>query len=186
MNTTLFAINIDYHHTPLGLSSQDIALVQGIGFPIGAILGYFYKLYSIGFLNTYQNRQMVLDELSMYTPLFNLTENEHELELFRDYLYTDKIKELEARVNTCTDLKAYGNAKEYYDYIATLLQSKGKYMDILCKVFVSLNNYILSHSQYYINPITDYAAKTGLPIAMIKPGPINVCGGWIVVEFIKG
>lgn len=186
MNTTLFTLNIDYHHTPLGLTQQDMALVHGLGFSVDSIVKYFYNLYSMGFLKQYNTRQDVLTELSTYSPIFNLTDNEYELDTFRQYLYTDKIKELEAAVNNATDLEQLGSAKSRYDYVFTLLQTKGKYMDVLCKVFVNLNNYILSHSQFYIRPINDFSAKSGLPVQFIKPGITNICGGWIVVEFVQG
>ena len=186
MNATLLTINVDYHHTPLGLTAQDISLVHGMGFPIDSIVRYMYNLYSMGFLNQYSTRQNVLDELVIYSPLFQLTDNEYELEMFQTYMYTDKLKELEANLNACTTLDTYSVAKSRYDFVANLLQTKGKYMDVLCKVFVSLNNYILSHSQFYIKPITDFSAKTGLSTQYINPGPINICGGWIVVEFVQG
>lgn len=186
MNNTLLTINIDYHHTPLGLTQQDISLVHGMGFSIDSIVRYFYNLYSLGFLNQYSTRQNVLDELATYSPIFQLTDNEYELELFQTYMYTDKLKELEIATNSCTTLEDYSVAKSRYDYVANLLQNKGKYMDVLCKVFVNLNNYILSHSQFYIKPIIDFSAKTGLSTQFIKPGTINICGGWIVVEFVQG
>lgn len=184
-STTLLTINVDYHATVLSLTPQDIALVHGLGFPIDAMIKYIYNLYSMGFLNAYNSRQDVLNELVTYSPLFSLTENEYELDILRQYLYTNALKELEQTLNNCTDLEQYGSVKNNYDFIAQLIQNKGKYMDVLCKVFVSLNNYILSHSQFYIKPINDFSSKTGIPINMIAPGIVNVCGGWIVVEFVQ-
>ena len=187
MNTqTLLTLNIDYHHTPLGLTAQDIALVHGMGFPVDSMVKYFYDLYSMGFLNQYSSRQDVLNELVTYSPLLSLTENEYELEIFREHLYTNKLSDTEARLNSCTDLNEYAKFKSQYDFIANLIANKGRYMDVLCKVFVNLNNYILSHSQYYIKPINDFSAKTGLPIQFIRVGKISICGGWIVVEFVQG
>ncbi len=183
---TLLTINIDYHHTALGLTQQNIALVHGMGFPIDSIIRYFYNLYSMGLLNVYSTRQDVLDELSTYSPILNLTDNEYELELFQTYLYTDKLKVMEMSVNSCTNLDDYDKMKSKYEFIANLIQAKGKYIDILCQVFVSLNNYILSHSQFYIKPINDFATKTGLGTQCIKVGAVNLCGGWVVVEFVQG
>lgn len=186
MNNTLLTINIDYHHTPLGLTQQDMALVHGLGFSIDSIVRYFYNLYSMGFLNQYQSKQDVLNELATYSPIFNLTDNEYELDMFRIYLYTDEIKKLDQAVQVATDLDSFAQAKSKYDYVANLIQTKGKYIDVLCKVFVSLNNYILSHSQYYIKPLNDFSAKTRIPLQYLKPGNVNICGGWIVVEFVQG
>ena len=140
----------------------------------------------MGLLNVYSTRQDVLDELSTYSPILNLTDNEYELELFQTYLYTDKLKVMEMSVNSCTNLDDYDKMKSKYEFIANLIQAKGKYIDILCQVFVSLNNYILSHSQFYIKPINDFATKTGLGTQCINVGAVNLCGGWVVVEFVQG
>lgn len=183
---TLLTINIDFHTTTLGLTQQNIALVHGMGFPIDSIIRYFYNLYSMGLLNAYSTRQDVLDELTTYAPILNLTDNEYELELFQAYLYSDKLKMMELTLNSCTNLDEYSKLKGRYDFIANLIQAKGKHIDMLCQVFVNLNNYILSHSQFYIKPINDFSTKTGLSTQAIKVGAVNICGGWVVVEFVQG
>lgn len=181
----LFSINIDYHHSPLGLNDQEISLVHALGFSLPEVFRYFYNLYNRNLLKPYGSRQDVLDELFIYTPMFGLTENEYELDMLRQFLYTGELANLELGLRSCSDLTEYARIQHDITFITNLLQTKGKLIDILCKVFVSINEYLLNNSQYYLKPIMDFSAKTGLPIQHIKPGPINICGGWIVVDFIR-
>ena len=184
MNTIL-TINIDYHHTPLGLTAQDISLVHGLGFPIQEIIKYMYRLYLMGLLVQYNDKQDVLNELVVYTPIFGICDYEHELMLLQQYLYTSGLDILAADLAQVTDLNVYATKKSSYDTINTLIKSKGKFIDVLCDVFVKINTYLLSNSQVYINPLNNFMNISRLSADMIAVSEVNICGGWVVVEFAQ-
>lgn len=183
----VLTINMDYHNIPLGLSNGDIDLTNSLGFPVTEIVKYIYKLYLFNALKPYTNNQEILTELVKFHYIFELTNYAYELEILEKYLYTNALSELELQLENATNLSMVENLSSKINTIKFTINTRGKQIDALCKVIFNLNNYIITNSLYYLNPVSEYCNKTNvIGIQPVTVHSCNIVGAWMVTEFTRG